>query len=144
MFQENQFDFRSKRITINALAQITKQIGRGKTEKFTCILLDLPKAFGSINHGIFVAKLEKSGVRAVCLKWFESFLSEIFPCVQVNDVLSTFLYLLKGVPQGLVNGHLLCSKHIIHPPSACDFLDPTFFADDTILVIVKVRMSCFC
>ena len=93
MFYSKQFGFRSKRSTIDALAEITEQIWNGSTDTLTFILLDLRKAIDSINHEILFAKLEKYGVREICSKWFESYLRERRQCVQVNDVLSEFLYL---------------------------------------------------
>ena len=50
MFCSNQFDFRSKRSTIDAPAEVTEQIRQKSTDTFTCLLLDLRKAVESINH----------------------------------------------------------------------------------------------
>ena len=91
MFYSKQFGCGGKRSTIDNLAEHTKHIKLGSTDTFKCILLDLRKAFDSIIHDFLLAKLEKYGVRRICLKWFESFLKEQRQCVHVNDVLSEFL-----------------------------------------------------
>ena len=77
------------------------------TDAFTCILLDLRKAFISINRETFSAKTEIYGVIGIRLNWFESVFKEQRQCVQLNDVLGDFLYLLRGVLHGSVLGPLL-------------------------------------
>ena len=61
------FAFCSRRCIIDAPAGVTKQIRRGSTDSFTCILVDLRKAFNSILREFFLTKMEKYGVRRNCL-----------------------------------------------------------------------------
>ena len=90
MFYSKRFSFRSKRGTTDGLVEITEQIRQGSIDKVLYILLDLRKAFDSINHEILLPNLEKHRVRGICVKWFESFLKGRRQCVQVNDVVSDF------------------------------------------------------
>ena len=53
MFCSEQFGFRSKRNTTNALAEITEQIMQESNDTLTYTLLHLGKAFDSINHDFF-------------------------------------------------------------------------------------------
>ena len=68
LFCSKQFGFRSKRNTIISLVEIIEPTKQKSTDKFTCLLLDLRKAFDSSIHEILSAKLEKDGVKGVCLK----------------------------------------------------------------------------
>ena len=58
----NQFGFRCKRSTFDALVETTEQIRQRSADTFTCMLLGLRKAFDSINHEKLFAKPEKYGV----------------------------------------------------------------------------------
>ena len=107
MFSWKQFGFRSMRSTNDALVEIAEQTTKGSTDKFTCILLDLRKAFDSINDETLLAELEKNGVRGKCFKWFESYLGEQHECAQVDDALSDYSYLMVRVPQSLFLGPLM-------------------------------------
>ena len=133
LFYSKHFDFPRKKSTIDILAEITKQIRQGSTFNFMCVLLDLHKAFDSINHLLLLAKLDKYGVRVVCSMWFQSNSKKKRRLdVQVNDVLLDFLYLLVGVRQSSILEPVLLLICIRDPPSACEVLKPTLSADDTI------------
>ena len=70
-----QFGFRSKLSPIHALSDITEMIRDNSNLDISCILLDLQKAFDTINHEFLLYKLEAYGVRGVCLDLFTSYLS---------------------------------------------------------------------
>ena len=60
---EKQFGFRSKHSTVDALIEIIENIRSSTDEEFTSIMLDLRKAFDTINHYILLEKLSQCGVR---------------------------------------------------------------------------------
>ena len=61
------------------------------------LLLDLQKAFDTVNHKILCDKLEIMGVG--CIEWFHSYLSNRKQYVSVNNVYSKYGSVTCGVPQ---------------------------------------------
>ena len=52
------------------------------------ILLDLSKAFDSIQHDLMLCKLRKTGVSETACAWFESYLSQRIQVVKIQNTLS--------------------------------------------------------
>ena len=69
------------------------------------ILLDLQKAFDTVDHLILCDKLRAVGVCSV--DWFKSYLSSRYQFVQVNDTYSDSSPITCGVPQDSILGLLL-------------------------------------
>ena len=78
-------------------------MGRGKLVGM--VLIDLQKAFDTVDHEILISKLEAIGVSSVA--WFRSYLSDRKQCVDVSGKRSDFMSLNCGVPQGSILGPLL-------------------------------------
>ena len=75
---------------------------------YTCaIALDIKKAFDSVNHTILLKKLSHYGIRGVCYKLFESYLTNRQQYVYVNNTISSLQEIKTGVPQGSVLGPIL-------------------------------------
>ena len=68
------------------------------------LLLDVQKAFDSVNHDILCYKVE-----AMCIKsaWLKSYPSYWHQLVSVDGVQSDFMQLSCGLPQGSLLGSLL-------------------------------------
>ena len=99
---------------------------------FGCgILVDLQKAFDTVNHNILLSKLEHYGIRGCALQWFRSYLSDRKQCVSVNGSNSDLLSVTCGVPQGSVLGPLLFLIYTNDLPNASKRLTFYLFADDT-------------
>ena len=64
------------------------------------ILMDLSKAFDTINHELLIAKLEAYGFGDSALETMHSYLSDRWQRTKVNSSFSTWREFLCGVPQG--------------------------------------------
>ena len=96
------------------------------------IFLDLAKAFDSVNHKILLQKLEKYGVRGTPLMFIESYLSNRWQYVKLNDISSNLERINIGIPQGSILGPLLFLLYINDLPNASNFF-VKLFADDIFL-----------
>ena len=67
LFNPNQFGFRKKHSTIDAIAKLTETIQENSNLEVISFLVDLKKAFDTIEHEILLIKLELYGIRGVCL-----------------------------------------------------------------------------
>ena len=71
------------------------------------LLLDLSKAFDSIDHTTLLAKLQALGVSLASLDWFKSHLSERLQCVRIGAETSSLQGISHGVPHGVPQGPIL-------------------------------------
>ena len=68
-------------------------------------LLDLQKAFITVDHHTLCSKLKLMGIRST--KWFESYLSNRSQLVNIGKTHSHTAAVTCGVPQGSILGPLL-------------------------------------
>ena len=71
------------------------------------VMIDLRKAFDSVDHKLLLKKLQVYGLNTNSLKWFQSYLSGRYQKVCVDGKLSEPLGIHSGVPQGSILGPAL-------------------------------------
>ena len=74
---------------------------------FEGILMDLLRAFDTINHGLLIAKLHAYGFHKSPLKILWSYLTNRWQRANINTAFSSWTEIMKGVPQGSVLGPIL-------------------------------------
>ena len=76
------------------------------------ILMDLSKAFDTLNHDLLIAKLHAYGFSRNALKLIKSYLSNRWQRTKINNSYSSWIELLRGVPQGSILGPLLFNIYL--------------------------------
>ena len=97
------------------------------------ILIDLQKAFDTINHKILLDKLLPIGFSKNTISWYESYLAERHFTVEVANRVSKFSKISCGVPQGSILGPLLFLIYVNDMSQAVE-CDLYLYADDSCLL----------
>lgn len=115
---------------------IKKELDKGKLSGM--VLLDLQKAFDTVDHNILLLKLNAMGFDSKACKWINSYLSNRCQMVDLNGVFSDNLPISCGVPQGSVLGPLLFLMYINDLKMACSS-HLLLYADDATIIVTDEK-----
>lgn len=137
MLTESHYGFRANRSTPVALMDSVEEIANAldRIHFAVGIFRGLQKAFDTIDHNTLINKLERYGIRGMVLQWTKSYMSHRKQFVKMGQVLSSYLDIACGVPQGSVLGPKLFLLYINDICKVSKILKFVMFADDTNLFV---------
>ena len=93
----------------------------------------MSKAFDTLDHSIFLDKLNYYGIRGVAYNLLHSYISNRYQYVDFNGSISSTKVIDTDVPQGSILGHLLFLIYINDLPRVSPLFNMLMYADDTTL-----------
>ena len=141
-----QYGFRQKISTalaiLDLIEEITTNIDKGNVT--VGVFIDLKKAFDTIDHEILLNKLRVYGIRGPASNWLKSYLADRKQFVSFNDVISDYLDVACGIPQGSIIGPTLFILYINDLHNVSKILNFILFADDTNIFLSGKKLIDVC
>ena len=99
------------------------------------VVLDLQKAFDTVNHTILINKLKSLGLNQSAINWFVSYLRDRELIVDIACTYSQACNITCGVTQGSILGPLLFLLYVNDMKAAvkCKLI---LYADDSTLLVL--------
>ena len=97
------------------------------------MFMDLSKAFDTMNHDVFIAKLGAYGSQKDALSFMKSYLMKRRQRVRINSNFSAWERIISGVPQGSILGPLLFNIFLNNLFVFVKNSDLSYCADDNTL-----------
>ena len=135
VISDKQGGFRKGFSTMSSVADLTdtlyNNINNGDVT--VAALVDLRKAFDTVNHGILMRKLDCYGIRGESVDWCRNYLSCRRQKTLANGIMSEPNLISCGVPQGSVLGPLFFILYVNYMQQALKSSKLQLYADDTVL-----------
>lgn len=133
LLPDSQCGFRKGFSTATALATVTDDLIRAQDRGLVSVLvlLDYSKAFDTINHSLICSKLKYFGFDNLSVMLIKSYLHGRLQKISVNNVSSSSIDILSGVPQGSILGPLLFIIYTADILKSINMCKVQAYADDT-------------
>ena len=137
-----QYGFRRNYSTSHAIIDILSTCYDNIEKKLYSglVLLDLAKAFDTVDHYILLQKLDHYGLRGIVNDFLKSFLKDRSQFVSIDNSHSSLSTINIGVAQGSALGPLLFLLYINDISNSIDST-PRLFADDTCLLVTSPSLK---
>ena len=140
LIDKSQLGFQRGISTCDALVRLTEILYNGLDKKMHNInvLIDLTKAFDTVNIETLLMKLEFYGIRGASLAWLKSFMTNRRQYVAIRGTNSSTVSLGNhGLPQGSTLSPALFLFYINDLPKVLPDSQVTLFADDTTITLAN-------
>ena len=95
------------------------------------ILVNLQKAFDTLDHGVLLKKMKHFGFETSTIKQFEFYLSKRKVLICIDNVFSDVGTLNYGIPEGSILTPFLFFLYVNELPQALSEAGSYLYADDT-------------
>ena len=133
LLSDSQFGFQKFHSTATALLDCNNDwyINLDRKMFNLVVLIDLKKAFDTVDHQILLRQLELYGIKGQALTLLKSYFTNQNQKCQIQNCFSSRQLIKCGVPQGFILGPLLFLLYINDLPQCLNKTKPYLFPDDT-------------